>query len=285
MHRYRLAGALLLGVACSVPARALQEPSPPDTDQPLLEQVREITEDFEQKQQSVFAEYEKAQTDEERASVLKKLPDAASYFRRLWIVADAAEGQPAELQAMKWILQHGASPKEIQKVLERTLARHRESPELKDMCSLNPSAQGEVFLRALLDSPHHEVRGQATFALAGMLHQMAEAAPAIQKDAETATMYRGAWGAECVESLLACDPDELSSEAQDLLEEVQADFAALPHYRGGLGKAAAGMLNQIQNLAIGKTAPEITGEDIDGTPFKLSDYRGKVVMIDFWGDW
>ena len=36
---------------------------------------------------------------------------------------------------------------------------------------------------------------------------------------------------------------------------------------------------------IGQTAPEIEGEDIDGQRFKLSDYRGKVVVLDFWGDW
>ena len=32
-------------------------------------------------------------------------------------------------------------------------------------------------------------------------------------------------------------------------------------------------------------APDIIGHDLDGVPFKLSDYRGKVVVIDFWGDW
>lgn len=36
---------------------------------------------------------------------------------------------------------------------------------------------------------------------------------------------------------------------------------------------------------IGKPAPEIVGSDMDGTPFRLSDYRGQVVMLDFWGDW
>ena len=35
----------------------------------------------------------------------------------------------------------------------------------------------------------------------------------------------------------------------------------------------------------GKTAPDIEGEDIDGKKFKLSDYRGKVVVLDFWGNW
>lgn len=38
-------------------------------------------------------------------------------------------------------------------------------------------------------------------------------------------------------------------------------------------------------VAIGEPAPEIEGEDVDGQPMKLSDHRGKVVMLDFWGDW
>ena len=37
--------------------------------------------------------------------------------------------------------------------------------------------------------------------------------------------------------------------------------------------------------AIGELAPEIEGVDLDGVAFKLSDYRGKVVMLDFYGDW
>ncbi|HVK12123.1 MAG TPA: MJ0042-type zinc finger domain-containing protein [Gemmataceae bacterium] len=38
-------------------------------------------------------------------------------------------------------------------------------------------------------------------------------------------------------------------------------------------------------LEIGQVAMEIDGEDIDGQRFKLSDYRGKVVVLDFWGHW
>lgn len=37
--------------------------------------------------------------------------------------------------------------------------------------------------------------------------------------------------------------------------------------------------------AVGDVAPPIEGPDLDGIDFKLSDYRGKVVVLDFWGDW
>ena len=40
-----------------------------------------------------------------------------------------------------------------------------------------------------------------------------------------------------------------------------------------------------EKLAIGKVAPEIIGKDVNGKEMKLSDYRGKIVVIDFWGDW
>jgi predicted Zn finger-like uncharacterized protein len=40
-----------------------------------------------------------------------------------------------------------------------------------------------------------------------------------------------------------------------------------------------------QGLSINQLAPDIEGEDLDGVKFKLSDYRGKVVVLDFWGHW
>ena len=36
---------------------------------------------------------------------------------------------------------------------------------------------------------------------------------------------------------------------------------------------------------VGKPAPEIKGQDINGKKFKLSDYRGKVVVLAFWAHW
>ena len=42
---------------------------------------------------------------------------------------------------------------------------------------------------------------------------------------------------------------------------------------------------KLQNLQVGMVAPDIVATDLDGVEFKLSDYRDKVVIIDFWGSW
>jgi hypothetical protein len=40
-----------------------------------------------------------------------------------------------------------------------------------------------------------------------------------------------------------------------------------------------------EELAIGMPAPEIIGTTLDGEEMRLSDFLGKVTVIDFWGDW
>jgi cytochrome oxidase Cu insertion factor (SCO1/SenC/PrrC family) len=51
---------------------------------------------------------------------------------------------------------------------------------------------------------------------------------------------------------------------------------------GTVGEKARAELFQIRHLSVGKEAPDIEGEDQDGKRFKLSDYKGKVVLLDFW---
>ncbi|HZY35924.1 MAG TPA: TlpA disulfide reductase family protein [Mucilaginibacter sp.] len=41
----------------------------------------------------------------------------------------------------------------------------------------------------------------------------------------------------------------------------------------------------IKPLTVGHKAPDFTVGGIDGKPIKLSDYKGKYVMVDFWASW
>ena len=72
--------------------------------------------------------------------------------------------------------------------------------------------------------------------------------------------------------------EPLTKEARRKIEERLAR-------RQTLGQVAEARLDDLHNLAVGKAAPEIKGTDIHGKPLALSDYRGKVVAIVFWGTW
>lgn len=52
--------------------------------------------------------------------------------------------------------------------------------------------------------------------------------------------------------------------------------------------ALAAETTQDQSLSVVKPArpaPDFTLEDLDGKPHRLSDYRGKVVLVNFWATW
>ena len=42
---------------------------------------------------------------------------------------------------------------------------------------------------------------------------------------------------------------------------------------------------EAEYLQIGTKAAEIIGENVEGKPIKLSDFKGQVVVLDFWGFW
>lgn len=66
--------------------------------------------------------------------------------------------------------------------------------------------------------------------------------------------------------------DEEPKDGEEPAEKISM-VAAFPSSKADVG------------LAKGDLIPEITGEDLEGSEFKLSDYKGKVIMLDFWGDW
>jgi peroxiredoxin len=51
------------------------------------------------------------------------------------------------------------------------------------------------------------------------------------------------------------------------------------------GKAYATYLDKLKATSMGAIAPDFTQNDPDGNPIKLSDLKGKYVLIDFWASW
>jgi len=74
--------------------------------------------------------------------------------------------------------------------------------------------------------------------------------------------------------------DAQKAEAKSLFVKLTTDYSDTPY-----AKQAAGAIFRLENLEIGMIAPDFEATDEAGKNFKLSDYRGKVVVLDFWGFW
>jgi thiol-disulfide isomerase/thioredoxin len=86
------------------------------------------------------------------------------------------------------------------------------------------------------------------------------------------------------------------SERAPFVKEARKSFVEAAKYldvKTPDGKTTIGLkamhelkrLDNIPNLKVGGIAPEIDADDLEGKRMKLSDHRGKVVMVVFWGSW
>lgn len=123
-----------------------------------------------------------------------------------------------------------------------------------------------------------------------MLGSIAQMLPEKERDAKLA-----AWGAKLEKSKSAeVRAAALYGEGESANRYGMGDAAkARPFFEKvvaqypntSFAKRAQGDLFEMDHLAVGKTAPDFDATDQDGVHFKLSDYRGKVVVLDFWGFW
>ena len=79
------------------------------------------------------------------------------------------------------------------------------------------------------------------------------------------------------------------NEAQKLLQDFIRDFAESPKeartrdwFDQNCLRIANLELDEIRTRGVGKPAPALEGEDLDGKVIRLSDFKGKVVLLDFW---
>jgi hypothetical protein len=267
--RRALLGTLVL-LLLTPPLRALDDKDKPQPDKPPAtpaEQYDALAKEYDKAQEDFFKAYREAKTEEEKSKLSENYPDPAKYAQRFLDLAKKYPKDPAAVDALVWVVTRsrgGPNPSEALGILQKD---HLNSPKMAEVCqalAYNRTPAAETLLRAVLEtSKNHASQGQACFALAQ--HAKQAAAQAKREN--------------------SVDADQRAAEAEALFERVAKEFADVKSYQGTLADAAKGELFEIRFLAIGKVAPDIEGEDIDGKSLKLSDYRGKVVLLDFWGNW
>jgi hypothetical protein len=169
-------------------------------------------------------------------------------------------------------------------LLQRDYIRSNKLGTVCQRVSFGFCQEYETFLRAVLEnSPHQDVQGQACLALAHFLHNRRQRLDLAKEQPEIATEFAGLFGKEYLDELQRQDRAKAIAQAEAYFEQAAEKYGAVKIPGGGtVGQSANAELYELRHLAVGKEAPDIVGEDQDGKQFKLSDYRGKVVLLDFW---
>lgn len=291
----------LLCLLCAVPAGADDQTKPKpeaaaqsDTPKKPADEIKALIKQHADAMQAFEKAFREAKTQEERNKVFQeKYPQPNKIDGRLLEVARKHLKDPAAVDALVWIVVNSGGP--AQQDALALLADHHSTDSrvasLVDRLVYAESDHARRLLEALrTKSTDKEVRGKATMGLGLLLKQEADMARRLQHSTPDIANY--------IDQLRKQSPDRIArlekAKPDDLLEEAKSYFARAKREYGDvkfgfrkqtISEVAEHNLFELENLVIGKQAPDIEGTDIDGQKFKLSDYRGKVVLLDFWGNW
>ncbi len=179
---------------------------------------------------------------------------------------------PASVEALGYVVSNGRGlgTEQSKRALALLRRDHVRTPSITTatrMLFLQPyQPEATALLRAVIaDNPSRTECGRACLDLAYLLHSYLAAD--VGRD----------------------DRAALKAEEESLYDRCVAEFADVTVGGYGtdktVGDYAQGALIEFRQLQVGQVAPEIIGQDVDGKPLRLSDSRGKVVVLTFSGEW
>ncbi len=194
------------------------------------------------------------------------------YLSAMKTIADANPNTDVELNALVWCCKSPMHTEEANleqryvlraEIGARLKEKYLDRPEIFDCLTeliYSDKAESLTTIRRLVaENPSREVQGNAIL---------------IKTDILTSRQFSD-------------NERELREpELAETLKTIIRDYADVPYWRyENLGNMASMKLFELEHLGIGDPVGEIEGIAIDGTPVKLSDHRGKVVVLFFWGSW
>ncbi len=211
------------------------------------------------------------------------------FVERFLQLAEAHPRSPVASRALTWVLTELPRRKEAVRALELLRQDHLNSQSIGAACLAiadTASPKADTLLSAILEeSPHREVRAEACWHLAARLEQQALLLEQLVKEPELKDRVVRYYGREYGPYLVGLDAEKIAERRAALYERMISSFRDIGTPQGTMGDVAEAALFKLRHLSIGKVAPEIEGEDIFGHGLKLSDHRGKVVVLSFWGHW
>jgi hypothetical protein len=182
-----------------------------------------------------------------------------SVYRR----AEKEKQDPAAGNLLAWIASNGGVSQLGKKATTLLVEQFPDHPGIERLCQTLSSGRipkGEDTLKQILEkSTKPRVKAVAALGIGKLLYARTDSLGDKVDEANRVAAEAEKYLTEVVDKL-AADSPALKAEAE---KELKA----------------------LRTLRVGKVAPDITATDLDEKEFKLSDYRGKVVLLDFWGNW
>lgn len=234
---------------------------------------------FDEAQNTWFAEIEKLEGDDGvimmSAEGMAGLPPhpADTFKPRVRKFAETHHGKPTALRAIMWLIMNDMGFPGMQTdnssswALQQLSDHHVKDPRLEEFVgglmyatmSVDENDLITLLERVGKDNPSAAARGHALLTAAQILYEDPPLPPMM---------------------LNRQDRKAKKQRAGEILRTLKVDYKG-----SAIGAQAEAYLYAIENLQVGKVAPDIIGRDVDGKEIKLSQFRGQVVAVVFWGTW
>ena len=206
--------------------------------------------------------------------LVRSFPDSSSAFDATMSVFSYADGED-KIEAMELMLDKYSSKLNHTKVMDSLLGEV-------------PAERIEQWLRKLVaTAPEGVEHAKLLLGFKTYFDQIPEFRVALRHNPQVANRLPEQQLAYIDADMTDEQRDEIAGYLQTIIDEYpEIELRGRSLGSGDTyGEVATQELYELHNLGIGMLAPEIEGNDLDGAPFRLSDYRGKIVMLDFWGQW
>jgi peroxiredoxin len=236
----------------------------------------------------------KPTADAKRQAADRYIAEVNKNTRAVLELVRANPKDPAVVEALRFVIDAArAGPGDESYQAMELLRDHVRDPGMGALCGrifyFAHFPDAGALLRAVMEEhPDRNDRGQACYWLAYYLQLQAQMVRRIREKPARIDEYVHERHLEATRRFVKeADPAGLEKQSEALLERVVAEFADVSRgYDGApLGKVAGGELFALRNLTVGKVAPDVAGQDHEGKPFALSDFKGKVVVLTFSGNW
>jgi len=256
MHPTTLVGFTVALLACGLATADEPARSPQQEFESLVRAQRDAQTAFRRASDA-------ATTKDEKAQAMKDFQQQSAGFLKF---IQTYPNDPVALKAMDWLLRREPAGQATTAAVQSLGDDLIKSQDMVDVCrSLgglsNPNSE-RLLSTIIAKNPHRDVQGQARVAQCSILKDRLDSPRASPQSR-------------------AVIQSQLEKQLETLIEE----YGDVKDFRGTLKETAEAELFEIRFLGIGATPPDLVGKDLDGKPLKLSDFRGKVVLVVFWGTW